>query len=684
MTEPPAVSPWMFLLVAVAAFAATAGTLWGDWLQDDIPVVRDAERDPGGRAVLHLMPPAEPGAFRPVTDASLRLTRGAKPAIHHLINVVFHMVGCVLLVLVVRRVAPGSVWMAVGTALLFAVHPAHVRAVAPVLGRADVLALVFSCLAALAWWGGRAGRRALLPVAALAWFLAVGSHEAALAVPLLLVLAPHPTGRRSGAVAALVFGPVFALWFVLRTGADTGIRATSAVDTLGAASSSFGQSVVHWLVPVRLPVHRTAPWTSLDAADRGVAFAVLGVTVLLALASALGRRGWLSRAFLGAVLMFFVAVGVTLRDGHHGASMSYLVTVPLALLGGVVAVVLARARSWVAGVAGLLALAALTTLSVVECAYWRTEETRLTRRLALREDDVAGQAAFARYLRREAARLRRHAEQLPTDDPTLTSLHAEQERLLTRAREWARRATEGAGRSQAAGWRERGLVLAAQSVWGPALTMLKHAASLDARLADTTRMEREAARGTLWDAAETFFAIGSAHDALGQRHDAAEPFRFAALLAPNNPQYKRRAGLALARVGRYREGIPLLEAAYEAVTDPVERKVILQSIESERRAASRIAGKYLNEGRKAQGQGEYERAVRAFERTLEVNDQIVEAHMQVGWLRGWWYGNYALGFQHLERATKILEGARSQRRPAARSGAPATSVAGTRVQGQGD
>ena len=139
--------------------------------------------------------------YRPVAILSYALERGTNaapdPLLSHRINLGLHLLATLGLFVLVRRLGFGDV-AATATTLLFAVHPVHVEALANIVGRAEILATLFS-IAAL-WlltytgpWGDRPSPAGWRPRAA-AWgaaaatFLALGAKEVALALPLLMVL----------------------------------------------------------------------------------------------------------------------------------------------------------------------------------------------------------------------------------------------------------------------------------------------------------------------------------------------------------------------------------------------------------------------------------------------------------------------------------------------------------------
>ena len=659
-----AAAPWMALALIVAAFVAGAGTLWSGWLGDDIALVRD---NPAATSLTRALAtsdyaaPSEPGAYRPVTLASFAITapladadvRGRDPFVDHLLNVLLHVLATWLVFCVVRGFVPAGPILAFATALVFAVHPIHMRVLAPVSGRADLLALVFACTTALAWLGFLRGNMALLPLAALSWLLALGSHEVALGVPVLLALAPASAGRR---LALGAFIPVLLL-YLIGGGTPSGDGPMGLGDRILAASAAFGRTVMQWIAPIRLPTERVEPLLAPDGAMRTLSFLVLVSLVAVGLHALLRGFATASRAWLSALLLLFLPVLFHAAGAPTGLSMAYVVTVPLAFLTGRLAQGLARSSAppLTLGALAIVAVGALAYLSIAESDHWRDDETRFGRRMALHTDDVAGQQAFARFLRREAHVEQQRAIRLKAGDPERARALARRKRLLDRATEWALRATQGKGRRNPDSLRERGLVLAERQRWADALVYLREATKLDPRLAGSAKeLETHAAAGSTEDIAEMFFAIGRAYEALGQRDEAAEPLRAASLYAPKNLRYLEAAGRALTRTGRYREGLPMLRRAFEETEDRAARELLASIIESEENAATKLTGRYMKVGRDAQQAGKWPQAVRAYERALQVNDDIVEAHMQTGFLRGWHYGNYPLGYEHLDRAERIL------------------------------
>ena len=102
---------------------------------------------------------------------------GLNAGAHHSVNVLFHAVNAVLLLLLLFRLT-GALWPAAFIAALFAWHPLHVESVAWISERKDVLSTCFALLSLLAYVryvaSDRVGRR---PVTANRNSDAVAAHD---------------------------------------------------------------------------------------------------------------------------------------------------------------------------------------------------------------------------------------------------------------------------------------------------------------------------------------------------------------------------------------------------------------------------------------------------------------------------------------------------------------------------
>jgi hypothetical protein len=127
--------------------------------------------------------------WHPLTWASHMLDVqlfGLNPHLHHLTNLLFHIVNSLLLFLVFRRMT-GEDWKSAFVAALFAVHPLHVESVAWVAERKDVLSTFF-LIVTVGMYAFYAGRPSLIRYLAVILFFAFGLMSKPMLVTLPFVL----------------------------------------------------------------------------------------------------------------------------------------------------------------------------------------------------------------------------------------------------------------------------------------------------------------------------------------------------------------------------------------------------------------------------------------------------------------------------------------------------------------
>ncbi|RJS97760.1 hypothetical protein [Halococcus sp. IIIV-5B] len=301
--------------------------------------------------------------YRPVSSLSYAVDYalwGLRPAGYHLTNVVLHVVAAALVTLVVADLTSR---LAVGTlgGGLFAVHPLTVGLVPAVPRRQDVLLTVFVLVAVgLFVRGRREDRPRLLGGALVAYALALGAKETALAVPLVVFAwvaidrtGPWRTRVRHAIPATLPFVGVTAVYVVVRLAVLGGLGGYQ-----GGTGSGPGGSIA--FLPLKLLLWLGQPTSLVETMPdglRGVALVLVAIGVLVgALLVRRARRrldppalrSW--RVCLALFAAFYCTLALTERSGtaalvDGGASTVVRYLVDSLFVGGCLAGLLAAVRT---------------------------------------------------------------------------------------------------------------------------------------------------------------------------------------------------------------------------------------------------------------------------------------------------------------------------------------------------
>ncbi|HUL03153.1 MAG TPA: hypothetical protein VLV16_08000 [Gemmatimonadales bacterium] len=175
--------------VAACAILVYLGALSNRWALDDLQIILGStlvhSSDGWWKAFGTSYWPPEVGAYlyRPLTVATYVLDWHLDgPALFHAVNILWHAAASVLVSVLARRWINTTAALVAG--VLFAVHPLHVEAVAQVVGRAELMATVFTLLMLYA-----AIERRSVAWSTACWILALLCKENAAVAPGLIALA---------------------------------------------------------------------------------------------------------------------------------------------------------------------------------------------------------------------------------------------------------------------------------------------------------------------------------------------------------------------------------------------------------------------------------------------------------------------------------------------------------------
>ncbi|MDA1193782.1 MAG: tetratricopeptide repeat protein [Planctomycetota bacterium] len=675
---------WAPVLLVAAAWLAHAPARGHGWVLDDVHLVRDnpvLERGFGGIAEIlrgganDMAQRVEHGSHGPVALASFaveaslwrRADGTLDPGGFHLTNLLLHGLCVLLLFRVFLVLARGRPVLALGAALVFAVHPMFVGTVSALMGRAAILAALFSLATALAWRRFTLGQLAWLPAAAVLWLLALLSHPAALGVP--LVLAGFTRGRARLGLATLLLP----LGVFLATGGGTpATPGWLAAQGVGARLLVGCEGLLRAMIGLFVPVGLRGDHTDEAVAGQGYpadsgTYIALAALVVITIAVLLWRRrrgpGAASTLWLGTLALALPAMAVLPAGAPLEARWAYVVLLPFLGLPGVLAEGLLAVgglsdsfvRLRAAMVTGLVVVC-LMGLAHREADAWVDDDAFHEHLLERNPRHVRAMVRHAESQRLAAVRYRDQSTVLRSDDPERGVLLAWSRGALDAADRWSQRAVRHElSRRDPDAWRTRGFVLLAVGRSAQALSALERARDLDPLLKQppkTMLATFGAARLAL--AADMYFSIGRAREALGDGEAAADALLTAARLQPERVDLLYRAGMALCRVNRYAEGLDLLVDARRRAQATSQRDEIDEALRASRDAARDVASRILAKGHAAKAEGDMRAAATLYEQALEVNPASVEAWSFAGWLRGHWFGNYEQADAYLSKAEGLL------------------------------
>ncbi|MFH1220888.1 MAG: tetratricopeptide repeat protein [Candidatus Eisenbacteria bacterium] len=279
-------------LVPLTAMLVYSNTFRSDFTYDDMdivaknPAIRSLSNIPGLFTSTYWVgvdSAPDKSLYRPLTMTTYALeyrVHGLRPGWFHEVNVLLHALASLLLFFLVREIFANEA-LAIIAALLFAVHPIHTEAVANVVGRAEILALVGIILCSWGYFvamrlqGFRVWCWGLVSV--LAYLGGTLSKEVGVTAPAVILMTEVMLPRRRNILrgrrrALALFGGYAAsltLFLLLRSGAvsnrvvhvgfadlPSGARILTALRVLmeyvGLLLAPVRLSADYWRVPITL------------------------------------------------------------------------------------------------------------------------------------------------------------------------------------------------------------------------------------------------------------------------------------------------------------------------------------------------------------------------------------------------------------------------------------------------
>jgi protein O-mannosyl-transferase len=383
---------WICLALAIATVAVYAQARRFDFVNYDDPQdVTNAHIRRGitPETLEWAFTSGEFGNWYPLTRLSHMLDSqlfGMRGGPHHLSNVLWHVLGSLLLFAFLSR-ATGTLWQSALVAFFFALHPLQVESVAWVTGRKDILCALFCFLGLWLYvrYAERPSRGRYLLVL-LAFCFGMMAKPMIVSFPFVLLLLDYwPLGRLSGKVirekipflVLSLIGAIAAFFAQRASGAVQPFSRTPLVLRVENALVSYAVYIGKLFWPARLTAFYPYP--------RGYSTLEVGAALLLlAGISAFALRKFRDYPYLAVGWLWYVVtlapVSGLVQLGGHARSDRY-VYVPM--VGLVIMLVWGAAdvvQRWPrlvpgAVVAASAACLACAALSWGQVRYWENSET---------------------------------------------------------------------------------------------------------------------------------------------------------------------------------------------------------------------------------------------------------------------------------------------------------------------
>ena len=196
--------PVLLGIVALAAVLVYLNSLQGGFIFDDLHLIAENRIIKSFKNIPQILgfTGGEP-LQRPVRHLSYMIDyqfTGLNPIGYHISNILFHVLTCLLVFFLARRLLGRErVFPAFVAALIFAVHPVHTDAVSYISGRRDILSTLFFFLGFLFFLKFRSqGKRGFFLSAYLMYLIACFSKEMAITLPVIFLLYDWMEEEREG------------------------------------------------------------------------------------------------------------------------------------------------------------------------------------------------------------------------------------------------------------------------------------------------------------------------------------------------------------------------------------------------------------------------------------------------------------------------------------------------------
>ena len=189
----------VILLVTFLAYKPALKNGWTKWDDTAYILENPSVQNLSGENVKKMFSNYYMGNYTPLTFLSFAIEKsffGESPKVFILMNILFHLINCLLIFFFVRMLLEDSI-IALISAFLFAVHPLHVESVAWIAERKDVLYAFYFFLALISYVKYLKSEKVKwLLISALLMLFSVLSKSTAVVLPFILIVIDYFLGKK--------------------------------------------------------------------------------------------------------------------------------------------------------------------------------------------------------------------------------------------------------------------------------------------------------------------------------------------------------------------------------------------------------------------------------------------------------------------------------------------------------
>lgn len=398
-------------LVTFVAFSATLGNAFVDWDDTYVIYFNPAIKHINLETLHRIFFSYDPELYVPFTLFTFQIDyflAGLNPAIYHLQSLLWHIGSVVLLAWIAWLLTRDRI-AALLTAVLFAVHPLNVEAVAWASGRKDVLSTFWLLLSVLLYLYYRgSGSKKTYAASLVAFALSLLAKVMTLTLPFVLLLIDWAQGRADRKKLLLEKLPYLALSVLFGVIGMFGKQEVNAASTLWEKILMAAKSTTFYLQKLVLPVDLAVVYPYRGAITLASPDFFVPMIVVSALVVALLWLARRHRVIAACGAFFLLTLAPTFLNFFKAGQAyfasdryAYVPSIGAFLLVGIGAGLLARRRDRETGVLAVstVACAVLCVLCYRQVTIWKNTETLFLHNLALYPDTVQLRTNLAQVYR---------------------------------------------------------------------------------------------------------------------------------------------------------------------------------------------------------------------------------------------------------------------------------------------